>query len=98
MKLCFEWDANKERANYKKHKVSFEESKTIFNDPLLITFRDDEHSDDEERFISVGTSSNNKTFLVVHLEETKADTMTIRIISCRKATPAERKRYEEGKK
>ncbi len=48
MELVFEWDAKKAKANLKKHKVSFEEAKAIFNDPLLITFPDEEHSEDEE--------------------------------------------------
>jgi uncharacterized DUF497 family protein len=98
MKLWFEWDANKARANYKKHKVGFEETKTVFNAPLLITFRDGDHSGDEERFISIGVSGSNRNLLVVHTEEEIInDIVSIRIISCRKATAAERRTYEEGK-
>jgi len=97
MELLFEWDENKARENLKKHKVSFEEAKTVFNDPLLITFPDEEHSEAEDRYISIGTSAPNKVLLVIHTErETAEDTLMIRLISCRKATASEQKTYEEG--
>jgi uncharacterized DUF497 family protein len=97
MELLFEWDENKVRENLKKHKVSFEEAKTVFNDPLLITFPDEEHSQTEDRYISIGTSAPNKVLLVIHTErETAEDTLIIRLISCRKATASEQKTYEEG--
>lgn len=93
----FEWDENKANINLAKHKVSFDEAKTIFSDPFLITFRDTEHSNMEERFISIGTSSKERILLVVHLEKhPRNESILIRIISCRKATSAERKLYEES--
>ena len=95
MRLIFEWDENKARQNRRKHKVSFEEAKTVFNDPLLITFRDEYHSGDEERFISIGTSS--RILLVVHTERWESGgTTVVRIISAQKATASERKVYEEN--
>ena len=98
MRLIFEWDTNKVRINLNKHKVSFEESKTLFNDPLLVTFLDERLSDTEERLISIGISVHNRILLVVHTDHREtADNVLIRIISCRKATPSERKTYEEGK-
>lgn len=98
MRLTFEWDANKARNNFKKHKVRFTEAKSTFNDPMLLTFRDDEHSISEDRFISVGLSASRRLLLVVHTEqESRQNEIIIRIISCRKATAAERRRYEEGK-
>ena len=97
MELLFEWDENKARENLKKHRVSFEEAKTVFNDPLLITFPDEEHSEAEDRYISIGTSAPNKVLLVIHTErETAEDPLIIRFISCRKATASEQKTYEEG--
>jgi len=48
MELIFEWSADKARINLNKHKVSFEEAKTVFNDPLLLTFFDGYHSEVEE--------------------------------------------------
>jgi hypothetical protein len=97
VKLLFKWDANKARSNQNKHKVSFEEAKTLFNDPFLITFHDESHSENEERFISIGRSAQGRILLAVHTEQTKDDDLIVRLISCRKATPGERKTYEEDK-
>ncbi len=95
MKLIFEWDENKAKANWQKHKISFDEAKTVFNDPFLITFPDDIHSHDEERFISIGVSNIKRILLVVHTEiETMENEILIRIISCRRPTATERKFYE----
>jgi len=97
MELVFEWDTKKAKANLRKHKVSFEEAKTIFNDPRLITFSDEEHSEAEERFISIGMSATNRVLLAVHTErEETEDLLIIRIISCRIATASERRVYEKG--
>lgn len=96
MELVFEWDARKAKENYEKHNVRFEEAKTIFFDPYLITYEDELHSIDEERFISIGYSTRNRVLLVVHTEQKiLKDSVTIRIISSRKTTPLERKQYEE---
>jgi hypothetical protein len=92
MKLTFEWDEVKSKVNLQKHKVSFEEGKTIFNDPFLFTFPDDVHSSNEDRFINIGLSSNGLILVLTHTERQDK----IRIISCRKATARERKFYEEG--
>ncbi len=94
-KLIFEWDRNKAEKNITKHKVSFEEAKTVFNDPFLVTFPDEYHSDNEERWISIGMSLNNRILIVVHTEIIENDTMIIRIINSRKALKSERKFYEE---
>ena len=97
MRLSFEWDATKARVNFRKHKVSFEEAKTVFNGPLLITFPDDEHSGSEERFVNIGVSRSQRLLLVVHTEQqTGEEIVFIRIISCRKETASERRTYEEG--
>ena len=96
MKVFFEWDENKARANLEKHRVSFDEARTIFTDPFLITFVDEFHSDKEERFLSIGLSESNRVLLAVHTErEEKDEAIIIRMISCRKATTAERNRYEK---
>jgi hypothetical protein len=97
VELIFEWDENKARENLRKHKVGFEEAKTIFNDPVLITFPDESHSDDEERYISIGLSAKRRVLLAVHTERVQnGDTLIIRLINCRKATAGERRIYEEG--
>lgn len=95
MKLVFDWDTRKARTNLADHHVTFDEAKTVFNDPLLLTFPDDFHSETEERLISIGYSSKQRLLLVVHTEHETADEVQVRIISCRKVTAAERRNYEE---
>jgi len=92
MDLEFEWDEDKAAANLKKHKVSFEEAKTVFSDPFSITIDDPEHSADEFRFIDIGSSSDGTILVVSYTERNK-----IRLISARKASKSERKTYEEEK-
>ncbi len=91
MSLTFEWDEEKAKVNLRKHKVSFEEAKTVFNDPFLMTFPDPEHSDSEQRYLNIGHSSKGQVLVVVHMEREA----NIRIISGRKATTSERRDYEE---
>ncbi|KAB8318992.1 BrnT family toxin [Tolypothrix campylonemoides VB511288] len=88
----FEWDDNKERSNIRKHGVSFEEAKTVFNDPFCMTLDDDQHSIEELRFITIGYSQNQRLLLVVHTD--RGD--KTRIISARLVTNSERKLYESG--
>lgn len=96
-KLLFEWDAKKARENRRKHRIGFEEAKTVFGDPLLLTYPNESHSAIEERYISIGLSVKNHILLVVHSDCLRnAIGWVIRIISCRKATPLERKAYEEN--
>lgn len=90
MNLIFEWDEEKARANLQKHKTSFEEAKTVFNDPLSITIPDPQHSTDEDRYVDIGHSSQGRVLVVVYTEREAR----IRIISCRKATKTERRVYE----
>jgi len=92
MELIFEWHEAKANENLRKHRISFEQAKTIFNDPFLLTFPDDVHSDEEERFINIGRSSKGDILIVIHTERDG----TIRIISSRRATVRERNIYEEG--
>jgi uncharacterized DUF497 family protein len=87
----FEWDPDKAVRNVSKHKVSFDEAATIFGDPLSTTFADPEHSENEDRWITVGSSVRGRVLIVSHTN--RGD--HIRIISARKATPRERKAYEE---
>ncbi len=96
MKFVFDWDVRKARTNLADHRVTFDEAKTLFNDPLLLTFPDDLHSETEERFISIGYSSKQRLLLVVHTEHETEDEIQVRIISCRKVTAMERKTYEES--
>ena len=90
----FEWDPEKAKRNYKKHKVSFEEAVTVFYDPLSTTFDDPDHSVEERRFITVGFSSHGRLLVISHSERGEA----VRIISARRATQRERKRHENQTK
>ena len=92
MALIFEWDDKKAKSNLIKHKISFEEASTAFGDDLSITIEDPLHSDNENRLILIGKSNNNKTLIVVHIEQTDS----IRLISARKATKKEQNFYEES--
>jgi len=60
----FEWDT--EKANKIKHKISFENLATIFKDPRAITLYDSDHSGKEERWITLGLSSNGILLVVNH--------------------------------
>ena len=92
--MKFEWDEEKSESNKVKHAVRFEEAQTVFLDPKAIEFFDDENSKSEEdRFIRIGVSQRLRVLIVVFCER---DEENIRIISARKATPKERKVYEEG--
>ena len=95
MELVFEWDARKARINESKHQISFEEAKTLFTDPFLVTFPDEYHSNTEDRYISIGCSARGRILLVVHTERGTENDVVIRIMSCRQATPSERKFYED---
>ncbi len=89
--LDFDWDEDKAIANLKKHKVSFEEAKTVFADPFSITVDDPKHSADECRFVDIGAAANGKILVVSYTQREEK----IRLISCRKSTKSERKIYEE---
>lgn len=92
MALQFEWDKTKARLNLQKHEVSFEEAKTVFDDPLFITVLDEEHSTDEDHYITIGQSGNRNLLLIAHAEREGS----IHIISVRKATKHEQRFYEEA--
>jgi uncharacterized DUF497 family protein len=87
----FEWDEDKAGANRKKHKVEFGEAATVFGDALSATFPDPDHSRDEDRYITIGTSERDRVLIVSHADREGR----VRIISARKATRRERKAYEE---
>ncbi len=90
--MGFEWDEGKNIANYAKRKIWFEEAQTVWADEMSDEFYDLEHSHDEERFIRVGHSTNERVLLVVFCERQSGE--VIRIISARKASKKERTDYE----
>ena len=88
--MKFTWDRRKNRANLEKHGVSFDEATTVFADPLAASIPDPDHSEGEERFVTMGVSARNRLVVVCHTEEGD----TVRIISAREANSHERKKYE----
>lgn len=92
MAVAFEWDHAKDVANQAKHGVALKEASTVFGDPLAWFQPDEQHSQDEERFLLLGRSSANR-LLAVLFTDRGAD--MIRVISARPATPRERRKYEE---
>jgi uncharacterized DUF497 family protein len=91
MTLTFEWDEGNTKRNFKKHGITFDEARTVFNDPFAITVADPHHSDEEERYLDIGLSLEERVLVVWYTERQE----NIRIIGCRRATPSERKTYEE---
>ena len=89
--LVFEWDSRKEKANINKHGVSFEEARTSFYDEHALVFHDPDHSEDEDRFILLGTSYKLNTLVVCHCFRERET--VVRIISARKADRDESQEY-----
>ena len=90
--IRFQWDDKKAAVNKAKHGVSFEEAKTVFYDEDALFRTDDEHSNDEDRFVLLGLSANLRTLAVCHCYRESDE--VIRLISARKADRAERAQYE----
>lgn len=89
--MRFEWDPKKAKQNIGKHGIAFDEAVTVFYDPLSATFDDLDHSVEEQRYITIGFSSQNHMLVVAHTEKEE----NIRIISARLATVHERKKHEK---
>jgi uncharacterized DUF497 family protein len=90
--MHFEWNPKKATANRRKHGVSFEEATSALRDAFSATAHDPDHSDDEERFVTFGVSSQGRLLAVSYTDRGDA----VRIISARLATNVERQIYEEG--
>jgi len=91
--LRFEWDPNKNLDNKRKHGVSFEEAQAVFLDENALMIHDPDHSEDEDRFVLLGLSVKIRLLAVCHCYR-KSD-VVIRIISARRATRSEQRRYWE---
>ena len=89
--IVFEWDEAKNRANIKKHGISFEEAESVFFDEYALLIADPDHSDNEDRFVLLGLSAKLRLLLVCHCFE--VDDGLIRVISCRKASRKEKPLY-----
>ena len=89
--LEFEWDPKKAAANLKRHRVSFEEARTVFLDEQAKLIDDPDHSSDEDRFVLLGISGLLRVLLVCHCYRQQGQ--TIRIISARKSSQGEARQY-----
>ncbi|HEX4158057.1 MAG TPA: BrnT family toxin [Rhizomicrobium sp.] len=98
MRIYFEWDPRKAEINRSKHGVSFDEAMDVFRDPLAMSIFDEENSDQEDRWVTLGETTGAKLLLVVHthVEMMGEDAVLIRIISARRATRREENQYRHG--
>lgn len=90
--MQFEWDSDKADANLRNHGVLFLEAMTVFQDPLAMTYDDPDHSFEEDRYTTMGTSLAGRLLFISHTDREER----IRIISTRQATRSERRSYEDG--
>jgi uncharacterized DUF497 family protein len=93
----FDWDPAKAAVNLAKHEVAFEAAMTIFLDQLAWSRFDEDNSDEEDRFVTLGEAKNGQLLVVVHTYvESAPDRIDIRIISARRPTRREARQYREG--
>jgi uncharacterized DUF497 family protein len=96
LQYTFDWDPNKASINIRSHKITFRQAATVFRDPCHLSIYDEEHGEDEDRWITLGIGETGLLFIVVHtFEQLAEDMISIRIISARKATDAEVEQYRE---
>jgi len=89
--MRFEWDATKEKANRRKHGISFEEARTVFYDEHAVQYFDPDHSVEEDRFILLGMSFRLRVIVVCHCY--RESESVIRLFSARKAEKDEAQEY-----
>ena len=95
--LHFEWDPVKAAGNRREHRVSFDLAATVFHDPLATSIPDEEHSETEDRWITLGEAENGRLLVVIHTyQEIDPTAAKVRIISARRATRHEQRQYEAG--
>ncbi len=98
MRYTFEWNPSKARENLRKHRVSFDRAATVFLDPNARSIFDVDHSEEEDRWATLGIDSNGNVLIVIHTFEQIDNTLCqIRIISARRATSNENEQYLEGR-
>lgn len=97
MRYEFDWDPVKERKNVRNRRLSFRQAATVFRDPNQLTLFDEVHSDEEERWVTIGLDGAGLLRVVVHtFEQVAEDLCHLRIISARKATSDEERQYREA--
>jgi uncharacterized DUF497 family protein len=92
--VIYEWDPKKAAQNQKKHRVSFDEAVSVFSDPFALTFDDPDHSTNETRFITIGTSMKGRILFLSHADKGEDH---VRVISARGATKSEAHVYQESR-
>jgi uncharacterized protein len=93
----FDWDPAKAAINETKHRVTFEEAMSVLLDPLALSRPDNDHDDQEERWITIGLNRDARLLLVIHTHTMiDDDTAYVRIISARKPSKSERRQYEQA--
>ena len=96
MEYKFDWDPKKDKANLRKHGTTFRQGASVLLDPNQLSMFDEEHSDKEDRWITIGLDSKGVLRVVIHTFETiEEDLCSIRIISARNAEPEEQAQYLE---
>ena len=92
----FEWDPIKAKSTLDKHGVNFEEAATVFKDPMALSIYDEEHSKEEDRWITIGISNTGRLLVVCHtFQKNDENNVAIRIFSGRKAIKKETKQYKD---
>jgi uncharacterized DUF497 family protein len=89
----FTWDPEKDKLNKRKHRVSFEEACYIFADPFILTIYDDDHSEDEELWVSIGKIVERNIYVVARTHQVCGNEEYVRIISARRASADEKRIY-----
>jgi uncharacterized protein len=91
----FEWDPAKARQNARRHRVTFEQGATVFLDPNALSLFDEQHSDEEERWLILGLDQTGVLLVISHTYHEEAENSArVRLISARKATKSETKQYQ----
>lgn len=93
----FEWHPGKAASNLRKHGVDFNLATAIFQDPLALSVRDEDHDESEERWVTMGQSRQGRLLIVSHTFHETGDRTTVRIISARPATRSERRQFESSR-
>lgn len=93
--MTFEWDETKNKQNITKHRISFDVARRVFEDPHLLT-RVQRDNGDEERWVTIGVANGIMILYVIHTRTELGNDELVRIITARKATPRERRAYEES--
>jgi uncharacterized DUF497 family protein len=95
LRYIFEWDPKKAKENLRKHRISFERAATIFRDPQALSIFDVAHSQDEDRWVTLGLDSSGNLLVTIHTFHALDDSSRrVRIISARKANKKEARQYQ----